>query len=85
MLKKIRVLLLLPLFLSLTACIGTVVGAVVDTTIEVVKIPFKVVGAAVDVVTGDELTDLHDSGAEQGEAPVDSEEAALKMENSEFK
>lgn len=85
MLRKIRVLLLLPLFLSLSACIGTVVGAVVDTTIEVVKIPFKVVGAAVDVVTGDELTDLSDSGSEQDQAPIDSEEAALKMENSEFK
>ena len=84
MLRKIRVLLLLPLLLSLGACIGTVVGAVVDTTIEVVKIPFKVVGAAVDV-SGDELSDLNDSGIDKGQAPIDSEEAALKMENSEFK
>ncbi|GAA6139285.1 hypothetical protein NBRC116583_30320 [Arenicella sp. 4NH20-0111] len=44
------------LCLTLSGCLGTVVGAAVDTTIEVVKIPFKVVGAAVDVVTGDDLS-----------------------------
>lgn len=85
MLKKIRILFLLPLFMGLSGCIGTVVGAVVDTTIEVVKIPFKVVGAAVDVVTGDDLTDLNESAASADLAPIDSEQAALQMENSEFK
>ena len=84
MIKKLRLLLLLPIILALSACIGTVIGAVVDTTIEVVKIPFKVVGAAVDVVTGDELTDLSE-GAPKGSAPVDSEAAAIKMESGEFK
>ncbi|MES2206482.1 MAG: NF038104 family lipoprotein [Pseudomonadota bacterium] len=39
---------------TLQGCVGTLVGAVVDTTIEVVKIPFKVGKAAVDVVTGDD-------------------------------
>lgn len=46
---------LLSLFTSLllTSCVGAVVGAVVDTTIEVVKVPFKVAGAAVDLVIPD--------------------------------
>lgn len=43
------------LLFSLTGCVGTVVGAVVDTAIEVAKIPVKVVGAAVDVVTEDDF------------------------------
>ncbi len=84
MLKKAKLLILLPLIFTLTACLGTVIGAVVDTTIEVVKIPFKVVGAAVDVVTGDDLTDLT-PGAENVDADLDSDQAAIEMENSEFK
>ena len=39
---------------GLSGCLGTVVGVVVDTTIEVVKIPFKVGAAVVDVVTDDD-------------------------------
>ena len=39
--------------LSLTGCVGTIVGAAVDTTIEVAKIPFKVAGAVIDVATPD--------------------------------
>jgi len=38
----------------LQGCVGTIVGAAVDTTIEVAKVPFKVAGAAVDVVTDDD-------------------------------
>lgn len=41
------------LILCLSGCVGAVVGAVVDTTIEVVKVPFKVAGAAVDVIVPD--------------------------------
>lgn len=41
------------LMLCLSGCVGVVVGAVVDTTIEVVKVPFKVAGAAVDVIVPD--------------------------------
>lgn len=41
----------------LSACVGTVVGVVVDTTIEVVKIPFKVAGAVIDVATPDKSSD----------------------------
>lgn len=54
--RFIRVGRLVSVLLScalLSACISTVVGAVVDTSIEIVKIPFKVVGAVVDVATPD--------------------------------
>jgi len=49
--KKIIPLLLL---LSLSGCLGTVVGAAVDVTTEVIKVPFKVGGAIIDGVTGDD-------------------------------
>jgi len=39
------------------ACIGTVVGTAVDITTEVVKVPFKVAGAVVDVATSDDYKD----------------------------
>ncbi len=45
------------LCLALSGCIGTAVGVVVDTTIEVAKIPFKVGAAVVDVVSGDDDED----------------------------
>ncbi len=49
-----KFLLLFALLFFLTGCVGTVVGAVTDVAIEVVKVPFKVGGAIVDVVSGDE-------------------------------
>lgn len=42
---------------TLGGCVGTVVGAAVDTTIEVAKVPFKVVGAAIDLAVPDEDDD----------------------------
>jgi|TARA_B110000483_G_scaffold240846_1_gene322400 hypothetical protein len=45
------------LMLCLSGCIAVVVGAVVDTTIEVAKVPFKVAGAAVDVIVPDDNED----------------------------
>ena len=52
--KRIMKTLLIALFcLCLQGCLGTIVGSTVDVAIEVVKIPFKVAGAAVDVVSGD--------------------------------
>lgn len=45
--------LILMLSFSLSGCISTIVGAAVDTTIAVVKVPFKVGGAVLDVVKGD--------------------------------
>jgi len=44
-------------FLLLSGCVGAVVGAAVDTTIEVAKVPFKVGGAAVDLVVPDDDND----------------------------
>ena len=41
----------------LSACVGTVVGAAVDTTIEVAKLPFKAVGAVVDLAIPDDDED----------------------------
>jgi len=41
------------LSLTLGSCVGTIVGAAVDTTIEVAKVPFKVAGAAVDLAIPD--------------------------------
>ncbi len=52
----------LVLLLSLSGClVGTVVGAAVDVTTEVIKVPFKVGSAIVDGVTGDgdEESDAH--------------------------
>ena len=51
---RVRVLIAAPLMLSLTACLGMVVGTAVDVSLEVAKVPFKVAGAAIDVVTDDE-------------------------------
>ena len=42
------------LMLGLSACVSTIVGTAVDTTIEVAKVPFKIAGAVIDVVTGDD-------------------------------
>ena len=44
--------------LLLQACAGTAVGTAVDVTIELVKVPFKLAGAAVDLaVSADENED----------------------------
>jgi hypothetical protein len=40
-----------------SGCLGTIVGAAVDTTIEVAKVPFKVAGAVIDVATPDKDDD----------------------------
>ncbi len=47
-------ILTLSLSLILSGCIGTVIGVATDATIAVAKVPFKVGGAVVDVVTGDD-------------------------------
>lgn len=50
----VRVISVVVLMLSLTACLGTVVGTAVDVTLEVAKVPFKVAGAVIDVASGDD-------------------------------
>ena len=54
MVKTARVLFFICVFLVLSACAGTLVGTAADVTLEVAKVPFKVVGAAVDVVVPDD-------------------------------
>lgn len=53
-------LLLSTLFLS--ACIGTIIETTTDAAIAVAKIPFKVGGAIVDVVSGDDDDDFAGKG-----------------------
>ena len=52
-----KLLILGLLLISLHGCVGAIVGAAVDTTIEVAKVPFKVAGAAVDVMVPDDDDD----------------------------
>jgi hypothetical protein len=52
-----RLLVSAAMVLLLTGCLGTVVGSVVDVTLEVAKVPFKVAGAAIDVVSDDDDED----------------------------
>ena len=52
--RTFRQLVLLPgICLLMSGCLGTVIGAAVDVTLEVAKVPFKVAGAVVDVVIPD--------------------------------
>lgn len=55
--RKFRSLVLVALCLLLFSCVGAVVGAVVDTTIEVAKVPFKVAEAALDLAVPDDDDD----------------------------
>lgn len=88
--RKFRLMVLFILCTMLSACVGTVVGAVADTAVEVIKVPFKVGGAIIDAVTpdGDDFTDeLSDAQGQQlsgsdstGTLPM-QDESALKMES----
>lgn len=49
-----RVLLIIALAVSLQGCVGLVIGAATDAALATAKIPFKVGGAVIDVVTGDD-------------------------------
>ena len=53
--KKITLVVLLTILpFALSGCLGFIVGNAVDLGIEVVKVPFKVTKAAVDVITDDD-------------------------------
>lgn len=53
--KKITLVVLLTTMpFTLSGCLGFIVGNAVDLGIEVVKVPFKVTKAAVDVITDDD-------------------------------
>ncbi|MEY4730050.1 MAG: hypothetical protein RL020_1208 [Pseudomonadota bacterium] len=53
-LARIKILSAMVLLLALQGCISTIVGTVVDTAIEVVKVPFKVGGAIIDAASSKE-------------------------------
>jgi len=55
------------LMTSLSGCLGTIVDTAVDTTIAVAKVPIKVAGAAVDVVSGDKDKKSDDKDSEDSE------------------
>jgi uncharacterized membrane protein len=46
-----KLLLLCVMLLALNGCVAAVVGTAVGVAIEVVKVPFKVGGAVVDVIS----------------------------------
>ena len=49
-----KILLLTTTLLMLQSCTGMVIGATTDAVIAVAKVPFKVGGAVIDVLTGDD-------------------------------
>lgn len=56
--KKITLVVLLTILpFALSGYLGFIVGNAVDLGIEVVKVPFKVTKAAVDVITDDDEDD----------------------------
>jgi len=65
--KPFKLLICVLFCLILQGCLGTIVGNTVDVVIEVAKVPFKVGGAVIDVVSGGDKKDgdsshQHDSG-----------------------
>ena len=57
------------LTISFSGCVGKLVETAVDTTIAVAKVPFKVAGAAVDVVSSsdnDKEDHDHSDGKDHG-------------------
>ena len=53
--KKITLVVLLTIMpFALSGCLGFIIGNAIDLGIEVVKVPFKVTKAAVDVITDDD-------------------------------
>jgi hypothetical protein len=60
--KKISLIIVLTMIpFALSGCLGFIVGNAVDLGIEVVKVPFKVTKAAVDVITDDNDDDEKDN------------------------
>lgn len=52
-----RAICILGISLVLQGCVGMIVGTAVDTTIAVVKVPFKVAGAAIDLAIPNDKED----------------------------
>ena len=64
--KIFKVVFICLLTISFSGCVGKLVGTAVDTTIAVAKVPFKVAGAAVDVVAGSDDDDKDDHDHSDG-------------------
>jgi hypothetical protein len=58
--KIILAILFLVTSISLSGCLGFIVGSAVDVGIAVAKVPFKVTKAAVDVIADDDDDDKKD-------------------------
>ena len=52
--RIVHIGILISLLNGLTGCIGTVIETTTDAAIGITKVPFKVGGAAVDIVTDDD-------------------------------
>jgi len=55
--KTLHLALLLLLSLNLQGCVGLLIETTTDASLAVAKVPFKVGGAVVDVVSDDEEED----------------------------
>ena len=55
------VIVLIVTSLALSGCVGTIVDATTDAAIAVVKIPFKIGGAAVDMMKGKDPDEVGNS------------------------
>lgn len=53
----LNIIIVILIGLLLSGCVGTVIETATDAAIAVAKVPFKVVGAAADVVSGDDDDD----------------------------
>ena len=53
----LRTFILIALTIGMQSCVGTIVGVGASTVVEVAKVPFKVVGAAVDLAVPDDDDD----------------------------
>ena len=50
----LRTFFLFALVIGMQSCVGAIMSAGVSTTVEVAKVPFKVVGEALDLVVPDD-------------------------------
>jgi hypothetical protein len=66
-----RALLLSAAMTMMSGCVSTIIGATTDAAIEVVKIPFKIGGAAVDMMRGEDPDNV---GHKKSEKEVEEEE-----------
>lgn len=69
--KFLRYILIVSV-IFLSGCIGTIIETTTDAAIAVAKIPFKVGGAVVDVVTGDK--DDFTEQSENSDSDIDNPE-----------